>query len=1482
MMTKKETRWRKGAVALGLVVLLLAALFGNMSSERSVNASKETDGVWESNEVKTAAGGSGNGPGTVTSLKDFGISRTEVVPNYGTDGATITDSQVSLVNKDNASFLGTNTTGYKANQVRTNASVPLSMKHSWKLKLLATTGRHTLENRGGVGLNIYFTDNVNNLDFTLVNRNTPSNVKEFQRWINFGNVQSPTAPASTDFGVSQPVTISYNADTNKLTATWTETPYTITVDNPFSKDEIKVYFQAQLFWTDGYTVPSDPADNSYTTTKVIVDFQSFEYTDFYMKAKNHLTDYAGRKITGAVGNGQTIGIHPTMLNNETKTQRYSGTISLNSSPGPENILPLPTSQGADITQNPLTYNMTGNASVETPFDAKVKTTAPYTSGQKFRLPLLINEDYFSTSALSGLSGVPGTWHNLQHDKGDGPKPQLPIQLNIERDTCRELVGSKDVGNAASGFDYEYTIDGKRTKANDNGWYNKNVTVTIKSNPDEFNELNFSTASGDDKIKPANIKFTARTDSQYGSSESFIVGGSSAGGESPDLNGDTYRIFGRKGTDTETADLSAVTTDTFRIDKTKPSIGSFDRSNRTLMGKDNLSGIDYMEYKHEDDAEYTKVSLEHYTAAGGLTAGYTDRDYDLPEFTKTGNYTIRLTDMAGNVSEPQTISNTAPVITASDKTMSFTDTISGLAPAGTMNASVKDTEEGDIPNSRLAWKIEKENFNTVTGVGEDELPSYLPAGKYKVTFTLNGTGADVDGNKPKAVTVTLIIQPDGPPDITDKESSSGGNVPGNIKTNPSDGTKHYYAEDETIIIVDPSDLYNGGRLTADDAAAEIKRQFGFDSKLPSPADKLEATVMLQDEDGNDITGDGYIDTSKAGKYKFIYTVTDLSGCSTTLEMTYIVKENVTVTFHSGKGDYKDGTTERTAVVKVNQSPKAEDVPAREDLLAPAKACFIGWGTKINGTNTVKPETIALGTDTTYYAIYVADLNENQIPDSEEAIFYFVSSDPDHAAYKYADKTTIGILAPQGMAVTLNTGQIPELLFDRATDISYRVKGYKTDATGDQLLTEAELCALGRRAGTVITVTAVIEEYSIKDEGKVTVTFFSSEPKSSPLDGGEGQLLELDAPDPGQPVTIPKEKLPEVKLGEDCELEGWKTSDTGDLILPEEAVTSKELYGGREITCIAYVEPPKKEPVKVPDKTSDKTPEKEVVVKEKGVSKETVVNKNTVKKSVVKQKEETKKAEVTFIFNTSRAKSGVIATGDGTAVILPAMEGNASIAKRLVPELKLKEGNSFAGWKTSFTGNRLLTTEELCSLSIPSGTTVICTACFRYKEISIEDTEVSENSKSSSKGALTTIKDSLVPLGSRPGSSGGGERNNPSCIVHFIMLSWLFLALLTILWRLHYRKKREEFLYPDPTSAFIEFRTAEDYESLADSLRTGPSDYLFLAGVAVFGVILYTWGSCALELPILLIGLLACLYHLLRLKVLDRKERKALKKAAEGLK
>lgn len=1451
MMTKKETRWRKGAVALGLVVLLLAALFGNMNARRSVNASGETDGVWESDEISS---NSGNGPQVITDIQDMKLTG---VNSLGTP-YDVTGNKIRLATGDSTQTYSNG--GGRGSACTATSALPISLEHDWEWKGQIYYASISYSNYASqmIGLSVFLniTSGGQSMQAGASGGYPAGSIK-------LGSTLT-TAHFNDNAGSDQNFILTFNRQSNsfKLTIGAGDKECTVTTPSPFpsNQKQATIGMSASICYNTRYSKPGDMTA-SFT-------FEHFKYTDLYIKAKSHIADYAGRKITGSVGNGQTIGVYPTMLNNPEKNQRYSGTIALDTTNGLENILPLPNSQGADIAQTPLTYSMEGSASVETPFDAKVKTTAPYTPGQKFRLPLLINEDYFSSSALSGLTGVPGTWHNLQYDKGGSPTPQLPLQLNIKRDTCRELTGSKDMGKAASGFDYEYTIDNERAKPNDNGWYNKYVTVTIKSNPDEFNELNFSTASGDEKIKPSNISYTARTDSQYGSSPSFIVSGSSSGGESPDLNGDTYRIFGRKGTDTETADLSAVTTDTFRIDKTKPSIDGFDRSNRTLKGKDNLSGIDYMEYKHKDDAEYTKVSLEHYTASGGLTAGYTDRDYDLPKFTKTGNYTIRLSDMAGNVSEPQTVSNTAPVITASDKILSFTDTIFGLAPAGTMNASISDTEEGAIPNSRLAWKIEKENFNTVTGVGEDELPSYLPAGKYKVTFTLNGTGADADGNKPETVTVTLIIQPDGPPDISDKESSSGGNVPGNIKTNPSDGTKHYYAEDETVIIVDPSDLYNGGRLTADDAAAEIKRQFSFDSKLPSPADKLEATVMLQDQDGNDITGDGYIDTSKAGKYKLIYTVTDLSGCSTTLEMTYIVKENVTVTFHSGKGDYKDGTTERTAVAKVNQPPKAGDIPVRGDLLAPAKACFIGWGTKINGTNTVKPETIALSTDTTYYAIYVADLNENQIPDSEEAIFYFESSDPDHAAYKYADKTTVGILAPQGTAVTLNTGQIPELLFDRGTDISYRVKGYKTDATGGRILTEAELCALGRRAGTVITVTAVIKKYSIKDEGKVTVTFFSSEPKSSPLNGGEGQLLELDAPDPGQPVTIPKERLPEVKLGEACRLEGWKTSDTGDLILPEEAVTSKELYGGREITCIAYVEPPKKASVTAPDKTT----EKKVTVKEK------VIHKETIKKSGIKQKEEAKKAEVIFVFYTSRVKSGAIYTGDGTTVILPAAEGSASITKRLIPELAMKEGNSFAGWKTSFTGSRLLTTEELCSLRIPSGTTVNCTACFRYKEMKVEDTGAGNSSKQNS-GILTTIKDSLVPLGSKPGSFGGSERNNPSCIVHWIMLSWLILALLTILWRLHSRKKREEFLYPDPSSAFTEFRTPEDYESLADSLRTGPSDYLFLAGVVVFGVILYIWGSCALELPILLLGLTACLYHFIRLKTLDRKEKRAVEKAVE---
>lgn len=116
-----------------------------------------------------------------------------------------------------------------------------------------------------------------------------------------------------------------------------------------------------------------------------------------------------------------------------------------------------------------------------------------------------------------------------------------------------------------------------------------------------------------------------------------------------------------------------------------------------------------------------------------------------------------------------------------------------------------------------------------------------------------------------------------------------------------------------------------------------------------------------------------------------------------------------------------------------------------------------------------------------------------------------------------------------------------------------------------------------------------------------------------------------------------------------------------------------------------------------------------------------------------------------------------------------------------------------------------------MSIPSGTTVSCMACFRYKELQLESGE--ETTFRKSRGIIgdffTMMGDGLVPMGIMPGGrTGSGTNGAASCIIHWIMLVWLALTLATVIWRQHTRRRSEEYLYPDKNLAYAEFRSKED--------------------------------------------------------------------------
>ena len=1457
----------KGVAAFALAILMVVALFGSLRPERESRA--EEAQIIETEEISVV---NGNGPQKITSIGDMGWKESSMqnMSNSSLCPGTITDNKVSFLNfSENYYSFGLTSNGWVnwdknyGSGSALNKSIPVSMNYSWKLsakvfiaKPASKTGEFT-----------YLGVKVGDKNTDLV---VEGGVLFSANKMDGGEV------TFDDLGIESDMVLSYDAVNNII-------KFVIGGKTVFEQaNPIKNTATIRVGALRGGS-PKAPTKNLVS----YFEFSSFEYTDYYLKAVNCITDYAGRNITGAVGNGHNIGVHTKVLNNNeaspANTQRFSGTVSINGSSSTENIVPQSDTNGNNVTQSPIAFKHDGSPDKDVTFNAKVDTAgSAYVEEQKFQLPLLIKDNYFGNSAnFAGLTGVPANWYNMNN----GDVDKLPLELKLVRNTCRPLthdLQQKDQP-APGAADYTHTINGQPVEPNTHGWYNNNVTINFLTDASEFNELNFSTASGDTKIAPGNIVFTAE------SGESLTVRGVDSSGnptptEETSEDGLTFSVFGRKGTDDTTRDLSAVTTETFRIDKTAPTLKVADKEEqsdpRRLQAKDTLSGIDYIKWKGPNDSDYSedqRIIIETDPSAVKGTKEPTAQK--LPAMEDFGDYTFIAVDLAGNESEPLILPNNRPTLTAEGKTIKFNDTISGFKPLASHAASAEDEEDGAIDPSRVKWKIERTGFATITGTGENTLPDgkYLPIGTYTVTFYLDGNGGDSDGNKPdpEQVEVELKITSGDPPIIVTKDDPDAGTIDGTSSTRP-DGTRHYQVEDEKTIVVNTDAPYSGGSLSEQELKAEVEREFNFTSKIPAPADDLEVELKVFDEEGDDITGTP-ISTTKRGSYTVIYVATDKSGCTTTLQLTYTIKADATVTFHPGKGDYKDGGTSRTLQVRVNTAPAAEDIPdGKEELTAPAKTCFIGWGTSSGAAETADPAAVSLSEDTTYYAVYGADINENGIPDSEEAIFIFKSDDPEHAAFKYADKTMVGILAPAGTAVSLSADKIPDILFDRTDDTGYRLSGWKTDATGDELLTTEELCALGRNAGTRLTVTAMITTYPIEAPDKVKVTFFSSDPENAPLEGGEGQSIYIDAPKEGEPVYLSEAQIPAVKLTEGSRLEGWKMEKTGDQLMEVPQVTSQDLYPGETVAVVAYVKTPPKnitEKVEVPVKGDGDSGKKDTTTKDKIKEKTKTVTKKeiiTKKQTVPIQKEK----YVTFAFYSSSLKNGSIRAGDGT-IVKAHCEGlnYTSLGQGRIPKLLINEKNSFAGWRTSVTGSRLLTNEELGRLKAAAGAVVNCTAIFRNKNVNITETDGS-TFEGGDTSALTTLPGEQVPLGSSPFSEQNRSKSAAgSCIIHFLMLIWLAMLLLTVVYRLHKRKGFDKYLYMDKEELGREFASIEEYEEMAAGRRTNISDYIFTACSLLIGGAMYIMGYCSLELPALLIGLVISFAYLLRMKILDHKLTKA---------
>ena len=1184
------------------------------------------------------------------------------------------------------------------------------------------------------------------------------------RKLTYGGKAQTLSPAQ--FHGTHNITLTYDCQNKKFLLKFGELA-SIMYSSPFSNETDAAL---SIFGQSAYSKNKTEPDMVVEYT-----FSSFEYTDYAPQiTSTKLLDSQGREVKGKVGSNQIVTVETTLRNQDGKQDSVPMTLKLSDIAGSdqfENIQPLAgADQDVKVNGTSVNGSITGGIPCTvspsgTVITYKAKVNGPV--NDTLLIPHLAEDAYFSKTDLpTSLSG------------------QGKLYATVERVVNRDLISDFD---SETGFDYSHS-----SKPNKRGWYNKDLALTFVPSAD-FDELYI------DENKETVYKIDQETDE----------------------DGVDLTLYGRKKSD---GSLSGIKEENVKLDKTKPGIEVKSRKDRELILTDDLSGIERIQIKRPGESEFSDMQV--FAQADAVTGPTREDPVSYEELKKDGTYHLRVYDMAGNYTDLALV-NKAPVIQAKDKMdVKYSDTKSSYIPAD--DHEVKITDDEDIPLSRLSWKIEKkkgstapESFTPVSGTGLSGVGSYLPIGFYTVTFNLDGDGKDGDGNKPKDKTVTLRVVPNGPPAVADEE-----NTPVNPSQDPvvdaNTGTEHALVKDEVTIVANPEEPYKGGQMDKDKAAEEVGDRFQFIPQVDG--DTLSDPAVTIRQNGVEVSA---IDTTKQGSYVIIYRVQDSSGCSTTVELTFNVLTDCTVTFDSDKGEFKDGSLTRTQDVKVGRSLTEPQIPGASQIKAPALTAFIGWSTARNAKTPIDLSSYNINKNVTLYAVYGPDVSGDNVDDREQALFTFESSDTSKGAIKAGDGTTVGVTLGKNESGSLKIAQIPSILFGAG----YSLEGFKTDATKDELLTAEDLCSLKRKPGTVLKCTAYFK-YTEPGEEEVTkaaATFFSADAATGRLKGDDGVRVGLEAKD-GQAV-IKKSQIPSISYGKGSALKGWKTDMTGNRLLTTDEMCKLKLAAGDKITCIAYIDSPEKTVTVEKESTKGKENTK------------TVVSKQVQAAAAGKEKAD---KDAVYTFYSSDTAQGIIEGGDGKTVVVAAGTGKkVYIKEELIPKVKTDKKN-IKGilWKTSATGSRLLTSKELSKLPVTGGMTVTCTAFFRMEGMTASKEEGS--SGRANYGELTTfVGDEQVPLGAGPENGTFADNSIKSCKVHWFLIVWLGLCMLFAAFEIHMRKREDNLR------------------------RTGASDFIYMIGGAGIGAVLFIMRQCPVDVYLFAAGGLVIVYYLIRMVMLDRK-------------
>ena len=456
--------------------------------------------------------------------------------------------------------------------------------------------------------------------------------------------------------------------------------------------------------------------------KMSVDLLSIGYDHFapeFVKVEYLDPKDQTRVITGGIGRGQEAVVRVTLKNSDLAAagETIPAFLSLGDQAGF-------VSEGFETTQisgtKKIALNFVGNDEVSTTFKIKV-TGDPET---QFKLGLKVEDDPFGSYRSA----------YVLHD-----------------------IGPDMVKGGVFPGDVNYTLTGT---AGNNSWYTSNVDLNIQTNDYDLAYFDGVLA---DRMGKTFTKEGKTTTSFYAQQ-------------------DGSRFSSKWGT-------TGIMSESVGIDKTAPTLALTDRSTLSLRAQDGVSGVWKIQVKRPGATSWEDMTI--YTLTSGGTkpgdTGASSRDYQaLNDCDALGTYQFRAVDAAGNATPDDKVltvtrTDVAPVIVADDSLVFYGEKLpSGFVPRTAFDMIAGDDapithlstngvktpavhnalpqytdlsgrlqDRVQLPDDQISWKLERlgltaSSFPVQRGNRSTQPVSVeLPAGSYKLTFSLKGV--DDDGN-----------------------------------------------------------------------------------------------------------------------------------------------------------------------------------------------------------------------------------------------------------------------------------------------------------------------------------------------------------------------------------------------------------------------------------------------------------------------------------------------------------------------------------------------------------------------------------------------------------------------------------------------------------------------------------------------------------------------------------------------------------------